>query len=174
MIWDRFIRLFHWSTALLFLANFWVLEAGDDAHEWVGYVLAALLLARIVWGFIGPQNARFADFWPHKAALRDNLQRFAEYQQAHRNNSHHSPLAGLMVLFLLFGLVLTSVSGWMQELDAFWGEDWVQNLHAWSANTVMAAVVIHVLAVLVIQLRYRVPLVRDMLIARKRASDSAP
>ena len=68
-----------------------------------------------------------------------------------------------MVLFLLITMTITAVSGWMQELDAFWGEDWVQNLHAWSADAVMIAVVIHVSAVLIIQYRYKVSLVKRML-----------
>lgn len=162
MVWDRFIRIFHWSTAALFLANFWWLEAGEDAHEWAGYTLAALLLARLIWGFIGPTNARFSDFLPTPARLRHNIEHFAQHQLRHRDDSRHSPLGGLMVLFLLGGLLVTAVSGWMQELDAFWGEDWVQNLHVWSANAVMVAVVVHVAAVLVIQHKYRVALLRGM------------
>ncbi|WP_369856737.1 cytochrome b/b6 domain-containing protein [Candidatus Thalassolituus haligoni] len=163
MIWDRFIRLFHWSVAVLFLANFWWLDDGDDAHEWAGYTLLALLLARLIWGFVGPTNARFSDFLPTPARLCDNWQRFGEYQRQHRHNSRHSPVGGLMVLLLLLMLTVTGVSGWMQELDAFWGEDWVQNLHRWAANSVMAMVVIHVVAVLLIQWRYRVPLLQGML-----------
>jgi cytochrome b len=162
MVWDRFIRIFHWSTAALFLANFWWLEAGEDAHEWVGYALAALLSGRLIWGFIGPTNARFADFWPTPARLRYNVEHFGQQQMCHRDERRHSPLGGLMVLFLLAGLLVTAVSGWMQELDVFWGEDWVQNLHAWSANAVMVAVVVHVSAVLVIQHRYGVALLRGM------------
>jgi len=68
-----------------------------------------------------------------------------------------------MVLFLLFTLLITAVSGWMQTLDAFWGEDWVQNLHAWSADAAMIAVVVHVSAVLIIQYRYKVPLIKHMI-----------
>lgn len=163
MIWDRFIRLFHWSVAGLFLLNFWVLEAGDPPHEWAGYAIAALVLARIGWGFYGPATARFAGFFPTPARLRDTLRNFRARCREHRG---HNALGGLMVLFLLAGLLLTAVSGWMQGLDAFWGEDWVENLHEWTANTLMAAVVVHVSAVLIIQYRFGVPLIRAMIRGR--------
>jgi cytochrome b len=163
MIWDRFVRLFHWSVAALFLLNFWVLEAGDPPHEWAGYAIAGLVVARIGWGFCGPANARFASFFPTPARLRDTLQNFSARCRDHRG---HNPLGGLMILLLLAGLLLTAVSGWMQGLDAFWGEDWVENLHEWTADTLMVAVVVHISAVLIIQTRFRVPLIRAMIRGR--------
>lgn len=161
--WDLGIRLGHWSMATIFLLNYWWLEEGEDLHEWAGYALFAILVIRFIRGFIGPENARFRDFFPTPKRLLNNLRNFKAEQLSHQENSHHSAIGGLMVLFLLITMTITAVSGWMQELDAFWGEDWVQNLHAWSADAVMIAVVIHVSAVLIIQYRYKVSLVKRML-----------
>ncbi|MGB1091935.1 MAG: cytochrome b/b6 domain-containing protein, partial [Oceanobacter sp.] len=82
------------------------------------------------------------------------------------HEARHTPLAGVMVIGLWFGLLVVGFSGWLQETDQFWGEEWVQLLHEWSANLVMAAVVVHVSAVLIIQHKYRLPLVRNMLTGR--------
>lgn len=163
MVWDRFVRIFHWLVALGFLLNYWLLEGGDQPHVWVGYGVAALVLARVVWGFCGPDNARFASFWPTFTRVRYCLQHFAAECRQHRG---HNAVAGLMVIFLLTGLILTAVSGWMQTLDRFWGEEWVEWLHEMSAWLVMAAVVVHVGAVVLIQWLFKVPLIRAMVVGK--------
>lgn len=160
MIWDRFVRLHHWLLACLFLANYWWLEAGESAHEWAGYIIVGLVSCRVVWGFIGPYRARFSSFLPTPNRLRHNLRHFAEIARQHEG---HSPIAGVMILFLLSGVLITAVSGWMQELDRFWGEDWVQNLHEWSADALMLAAAIHIIAVITLQYRYKTPLIRAMI-----------
>ena len=72
-VWDHFVRVFHWSVAAAFLLDFWVLEEGDPPHEWVGYFLGVLLVLRIIWGFIGPHNARFINFFPTPGRIRGFL-----------------------------------------------------------------------------------------------------
>ena len=79
-IWDRFVRLFHWSVAGAFLLDFWVFEEGDPPHEWVGYFLGGLLALRIIWGFIGPHNARFSSFFPTPTRVKKHL---ADLQEGH-------------------------------------------------------------------------------------------
>jgi len=118
-------------------------------------------------GFIGPENARFRSFFPTPKRVLNNLKNFKTEQLSPQTHSHHSALGSLMVMFLLITMTITAVSGWMQGLDAFWGEDWVQNLHAWSADTVMIAVVFHVSAVLIIQYQYKVPLIKRMISGTK-------
>jgi len=159
MLWDRFIRLFHWSTASIFITNYFLLEGGSDTHEWAGYAALALLTARVLWGFIGPMPARFASFFPTRGRLTYAWKNFGRLCKNYRG---HNAIGALMVLFLLTTLALTGITGWMQELDYFWGEDWLQTLHETLATTVLCAVVIHVSAVLTIQIRYRTPLIQGM------------
>jgi cytochrome b len=71
-VWDLPTRVFHWLLAALvvfsWLTGQW---GGSDWREWhyrSGYVLLALLLFRIAWGFIGPRYARFASFPPNPLA----------------------------------------------------------------------------------------------------------
>lgn len=163
MIWDPLVRVTHWLIAALFLCNFWLLEAGEDWHEWTGYLLLGVLLVRLVWGFSGPKNARFSDFFPTLERLSQAKTHWVDDLKSHQG---HSAIAGLMILFLWSGLLLCGVSGWLQETDAFWGEDWVELLHYWSANLVMAAVAVHVSVVVFLQWKYRVALVRSMIRGR--------
>jgi cytochrome b len=166
IIWDGFVRLFHWSVASLFLLDFWVLEDGDPPHEWAGYALGALVLMRIIWGFIGPGNARFSSFFPTPKRIAAH---WRELKTGEIDpNVGHNPFGGAMVIFLLSLLVLVTLSGWMQTLDAFWGEEWVQQLHEISADITMIAVVIHVSAVVLMQILTQIPLIQTMVTGRRQ------
>lgn len=165
VIWDRFIRFFHWSLALSFLLNFWVLEAGDPPHEWVGYFIGLLLIARLVWGFIGSPNARFSQFFPTPSRLKQHIQhmRLKQYDP----QEGHNPIGALMIFTLLLSLIVVSLSGWMQTWDMFWGEDWVETVHETSANLIMILVVLHVSAVLIMQHISKISLIKTMLTGKR-------
>ena len=159
MVWDRFVRFFHWSLASGIVLNYWVLEAGDDPHEWLGYGLAALVGARIVWGFRGPANARFCHFVVGPRRVLHSLKHFAE---DYREHTGHSPLAGWMILFMFTCVIGLAVTGWMQGLDAFWGDETLEVTHEWMGNALIGAAGLHVAAVLWIQRRYKVPLIQSI------------
>lgn len=168
VIWDGFVRMFHWSVASLFLLDFWVLEDGDPPHEWAGYVLGALVLLRIIWGFVGPKNARFSSFLPTPKSIAAHLHELKTGQFDRR--AGHNPIGGAMVLLLLGLLVIVTISGWMLTLDQFWGEDWVEELHEISANITMIAVVFHVSGVVLMQVWTKIPLIQTMVTGRRRIS----
>lgn len=161
-VWDLPTRIFHWATATLFLLNYWALEAGEEPHEWVGYALTVLLFLRIIWGFIGSANARFVNFWPTPARLRHHREQLKT--RSFDSAEGHNPLGAIMILLMLLLLALTALSGWMQGLDRFWGEDWVEELHEISANTLMIAVAIHVTAVVVMSRISGLRLIRTMIL----------
>lgn len=163
-VWSLPVRLFHCLNAALFLAAYWWLEGGGRWHEWAGYGVLALVFARIGLGLFGQGQERFAAFWPTPARLARYLRAFPA---GHAEWPGHNPLGALMILFLLLMLVVTAVSGWLQDTDAFWGEEWVQRLHEWSADAVMVAVVVHVLAVLLMQRLTGVALLRAMVTGRR-------
>jgi cytochrome b len=165
-VWDPLVRIFHWSTAALFLSNYWLLAGGETPHKWVGYVLAALLAIRVIWGFFGSRTARFASFWPTPTRLRRHWQQWRTRQFDAAEG--HNPVGALMILLLLLLLAFTAVSGWMQGLDRFWGEDWVQELHEYAADALMIAVAVHVTAVIAVSRFTGLHLIRTMITGRRR------
>lgn len=160
MLWGRFVRVFHWSFAAGILLNYWLLEGGEEPHEWLGYALIVLVLSRVTWGWVGPSRALFSNFVVSPRRILRSLRNPA---YDYRKHEGHSPLGGWMTLFMLALALSVGVSGWMQELDLFWGVGWVQAVHEYSSDTLIGAAAVHVIAVLWIQRRYKLPLVQSML-----------
>lgn len=165
-VWDRFVRFFHWSLVGCVAANLLLLEEGDPPHRWAGYLAAALVLARIVWGFVGSRHARFADFFPTPSRLAGHWRQL----RAGQDDPHpgHNPLGALMMLALM-GLVLAlGGTGYLMGTDAYWGEEWLEELHEGLANVLMACAGLHVLGALLMSRRSRVNLVRAMVTGVKQ------
>jgi cytochrome b len=62
IVWDLFIRIFHWSLLVLFFLAFLTAEDKGPLHWYVGYTVLGLVVIRIIWGFIGTKHALFGDF----------------------------------------------------------------------------------------------------------------
>ena len=165
-VWDPFVRLFHWSLVSCVLLNQFVLEEGEAPHEWAGYLASALVLARVVWGFVGSRHARFADFFPTPRRL---ARHFAALRQGqHPQYAGHNPLGALMMLALMAIVLALGLTGWMQTTDAYFGEEWLQELHEWLANGLLVAAGLHAAAAIVLGRIERVNLVRAMVTGVKR------
>lgn len=165
-VWDPFVRLFHWSLVAAVLLDQFVLEEGETAHRWVGYAAAALVLARIGWGFIGSPPARWSTFFPTPSRVaRHLLELTAGRVMPYRS---HSPIGALMMLVLMSLVLGLALTGWMQGLDAFWGDEWLQELHEWLANGLIVLAGLHAAAALVLGRLEGIDLVRAMVTGVKR------
>jgi len=163
-VWDGFVRLTHWAVAGIVLWN--LFGPTDSTHRVLGYVAAGLVVARIVWGFVGSRHARFSAWWPTRSHLVDYLRSLARARPIHHVS--HNPLGGLMALLLWFLILALALSGWIMRLDAFWGEDWPQEIHAWLAIVVEVCVCVHVAAAVLMSVWTRENLVRAMVTGNKR------
>lgn len=108
-VWDPLVRVFHWLLVAAFLVSYLTEGEPEWLHVWSGYLIVALLVIRVVWGFVGGRHARFSDFVrsPRVIAryLSDNLRGRSDYYLG------HNPLGGAMVLALMLWLLLTSGAG---------------------------------------------------------------
>lgn len=159
-VWDRFVRVFHWSLVSCVLLNYFVIDDGENLHQWVGYAASALVAARIVWGFVGSRYARFSDFFPTPTRLRDHLKALrAGHVEFHAG---HNPLGALMMLALMATVLGLGLTGFLQGTDAFWGEEWLQEVHELLASGLIALAGLHAAAALVMGRLERVKLIRAM------------
>lgn len=168
-VWDRVVRVFHWSLVLAFFGAYFSTESIGWLHKSFGYTTVALVAVRLVWGLVGSEHARFANFTPGPRRLVSYL--LAVAQQREPRHLGHNPAGSVMILFLLGMVALIGTTGWMLTLDAFWGNGTVENLHVLAVDVTLVAIVIHVSANLYASARHRENLVLSMVTGRKRALD---
>jgi cytochrome b len=168
-VWDPFVRLFHWSLVACVALDSFLLDGGDAPHHWAGYAAAALVAARIVWGFVGSRYARFSQFFPTTARIRGHL---AALRGGHAAASPgHNALGAVMMLALMAVVLALAVTGWMQGLDRYFGEEWLMNLHAQLANAMVALAVVHVAAAIIMSAWERTNLIGAMITGWKQLPD---
>jgi cytochrome b len=159
-VWDAPVRIFHWSLVACVLLDFFVLDDGDAIHRWIGYAAAGLVAWRVLWGFIGSEHARFVDFLPTPARLREHLRALRHGRAA--PSVGHNPIGALMMLALMACVALLGASGWLMTTDAFWGEDWLENVHEAIAQTLILLAGVHAAAAVVMGRIERTRLVKAM------------
>lgn len=159
-VWDPFVRIFHWSLLAGFAANALVVDDDGKLHQWIGYGIVGLVLARITWGLIGTRYARFASFPP---SLSGAVGQMREALTGERHiHVGHTPLGALMIYNLLATLLVVGLSGWLMTTDAFWGVEWPEELHEVAVAWAEISVVLHIAAVFFESWRTRVNLPRAM------------
>ncbi len=165
-VWDPFVRVFHWALVSTCVVAYATGDELERVHVAAGYAIAGLLAARIIWGFVGPRRARFANFVrpPREvlAYLRDvAMLRAPRY-------IGHNPAGGAMIVALLVALAATCVTGFMMTTDAYWGSKLVEQVHGFLANLTVGLVVAHILGVLIASFEHRENLVAAIITGRKR------
>ncbi len=165
-VWDPLVRLFHWSLVVAVGIDLF-LEDGTDLHDAAGYVVLGLVAFRLIWGFVGPRHARFADFVRGPGAVLSYLGDLARRRA--RPYLGHNPAGGAMIVLLLADLALASGSGALLGTDAFRRVEWVETVHAISGNLLFILVPLHLLGVLVGSIADSENLLAAMLTGRKRA-----
>jgi cytochrome b len=160
LVWDWPLRAFHWLLVITIAIAFLSSEEDSALNQWhvlSGWVAGLLLVFRLVWGFAGGEHSRFSNFIRPSAIARH----ISELRMARVHPSlGHNPLGALAVVVLL-GLIAVTV--WTGAFGGQGGED----LHEIVAWTLLAAVAIHVIAVIAMSLLQRENLVRAMVTGRK-------
>jgi len=199
-VWDPLVRIGHWTLVAAFATAY--VTAGDalEMHEWAGYVVAAYLIVRVIWGIVGADHARFTDFFYGPRRVITYLSDMIRHRA--RRYLGHSPAGGAMVFALLIMLAGTTVTG-MAELASSYGEgplsgliqqrsehlqaqassdaavqtggeepeSALQELHELFANVTLVLILFHVAGVVVASILHRENLVLGMVTGRKASHD---
>jgi cytochrome b len=156
-VWDASIRLFHWLVVALVAAAYatWRLN-WMVWHGWIGDLLLALLLFRLLWGFFGGETSRFSHFLTSPRIAFQHL-KYALLREPDRQVGHN-PAGGWMVLILLALLLAETLTGIyvandIADVGPLTGivpaavANAIDSSHAILWDVLLAAIVLHVLAI---------------------------
>ncbi len=184
LVWDLPTRLFHWSVVALVAAAYvtWRLN-WMGWHAWTGDALLALVLWRVLWGFVGSDSARFSRFLASPAAAVRHLAHV--FRREPDREAGHNPAGGWMVLLLLallLGQTLTGIYvdndvadvGPLTEMMPAPFDNAMTALHGLFWDALLVAVALHVLAILVYAVAKRHNLLLPMITGRKTLPATVP
>ncbi len=194
--WDPLLRLTHWGIAAVVLANYALTKEGGSVHIALGWAGLGLLALRLIWGFVGPTEARFSSFPLSLRAGMRHLVGLARGQARHYPS--HNPASAMMAYALWAclavligsGLVMTGATPMKQAAleAAVAAGDWsvlveegededtdesplgeaMEEVHEVAANLILFLAFLHVAGVVVESRVMGRNLVRPMLLAKRR------
>lgn len=182
-VWPIYTRIIHWLIAFSFTFAF-IFSLNENLlnlHVAVGIIFGLMLVYRILWGFIGPQYARFSTF---KLSLAKLKFYFVEKVQNRWREipAGHNPASSWYTLIVLSGGSVISITGLLlygiQEGKGYLGflnethymhMDILFDLHAYSAYLLLAWVIIHISGVLLEQFYHKTNMVFAMITGYKKA-----
>ncbi len=195
-VWDIGVRVFHWLLVAAFTIAYFSGEEESAVHVYAGYIVAGLILFRVVWGLIGSRHARFSDFLYGPRKVFSYVRSLAGGAPQHFVG--HNPAGGWLICLMLISLGVVTISGLKvyglegygplaaseQPAVGFEGaaaaeeegnggeaaEEYWEEIHEAAANSTLFLVFVHISGVLVSSLLHRENLVKAMITGRKRES----
>ena len=161
------MRLLHWMLVAAVAAAWLTSSRIGPAHEYFGLATAAIVLARLAWGFTGNRHARFAQFVRPAAPVLRYLREVLGGRAA--RHLGHNPLGGWMVVALLSCVGWLALTGWVATTDLLWGYAWPVQLHAALAWLLAGLIALHIAGVLFTSWHQRENLVAAMVTGDKAA-----
>ncbi|WP_296990093.1 cytochrome b/b6 domain-containing protein [Thalassospira sp. UBA1131] len=181
-LWDFPVRLFHWALVVAIVTAWWTnRQVMIDIHAIAGYSVLALVIFRIIWGFVGSSNARFADFLTGPRHVIGYLGKLPKGSTSELTYTGHNPAGGWMVLVMILLVGVQAVSGLFASEDTFLffdgplvayvSSDFASTMnwiHHTNINLIYAAVGLHVFAALFYLVVKRENLIRAIVIGTRR------
>jgi cytochrome b len=183
-IWDLPTRLFHWTLVVLIFTS-WLTARMDwmRLHVLSGLSILALLLFRLVWGFVGSDSARFARFLQSPLAAIRHLLHL--YRREPDTETGHNAAGGWMVMFMLAVLAVQVGTGLCSNDDVLTEgplaqtvgkdrSDWLTHIHHVNFTLIEIVIVLHVLAIITYRVLKGHNLLLPMITGKKRLPGATP
>ena len=168
-VWGLWIRVVHWAVAAIVVVDLLNDAGANPWHRNLGYAAAALVALRLGVGAVLKGHANPVVMV--RAAMRAPSYARAVVTGRSRPFVGHNPL-GALLSFTIWTLVLfLAVTGWMTQLDRFWGEERLHDLHAAAAYALGVCAAVHVLGVFRASRIYGRNVATSMITGRKRLAD---
>lgn len=169
LIWDIPTRIFHWLLVFGFVAAaFLAFVFGEHSplfpyHALVGFILGAMVVLRVIWGFVGTRYARFPSFlFSPGAVFNYATEVLRGVGVPHVGHNPGSAYAIFAMLFMMLGLPLSGIM-MGQGGEAF------EEVHEFLAYAMILVVVVHILGVVLHTIRHKENITASMVHGRKAA-----
>ena len=187
LVWDLPLRLFHGALALSLVGSWVTAKAGFDwteTHFLFGYTALGLISFRLIWGLLGTTHARFHNFLTGpKSVLRAFGQLKKKTQPGEISHVGHGPLGGWASVVLLALAMTQAVSGLFISDDIFYAgpynsavsdslADYLGWLHHTNFDILLAAVALHLVAIIWYLLGKNENLIKPMITGKKNIGPS--
>lgn len=175
--WDPLVRVFHWGLVLFFIVAFATEDDWLNLHSLAGYAVMFLIGFRLLWGIVGPRQARFVSFVKPPRAVLAHFRDMMALRATHYLG--HNPVAAVMIIALLLSLSLACFTGLVViagegqgplagSLFANWDGEWMKESHEFFANFTLLLVIAHVSGVILSSMLEGENLARAMITGRKK------
>ncbi len=173
-VWDGPLRTFHWLLASLIVVMLASAKLENfDVHIATGKILVILLLARIVWGFVGSSNARLSALVFKPGDYINYISRLPLRKPSY--SLAHSPIGALAVIAILVtvsvqltsGLFAADVDGLLEGPFAYYVtyelSRFASDIHVTNVKWLIALIVLHIIANLFYYFYKRDNLIKPMI-----------
>lgn len=180
-VWDVFIRLSHITYILLLPLLYWTASQGMmDIHQYLGISLLVVVILRIIWGFFGSKNGRFSSFLVSPATVFRYA--FSLFERDSKPYVNHNPMGAYMVVIMLLLLLIQASLGLFGTDDIIFEGPLaflisyelsvtLTGWHHWLFDFILAAIGLHIAAVLWYQLYKKQALIQAMIHGKKPKND---
>lgn len=179
-VWDLPLRIFHWLLVALVVAATISAQLGGNALDWhvrFGLATLALLIFRVLWGFIGGTHAKFSNF------IRGPRTIFAYIKGTAEKPLGHNPVGALSVIAILLVLFSQAITGLFSNDDILTEgplyalvskdtSDYLTYIHTFNQYIMYGLLALHVGAIFYYRLFKKEDLVRPMVTGRKQVHAS--
>jgi cytochrome b len=178
-VWDLPVRVCHWLLVAAFISAYVTNRLGVNYfkyHVWSGYSVIVLVSFRLLWGLVGTRHARFQNFV--RGPIHTVRYATGWLRREKQSYAGHNPLGAWMVIALLAARAAQAASGLFGNDEIFnvgplygfvtneTSLKWT-SLHRILFYWLLAAAIVHVLAVIAHRLINKESLVAAMFTGKK-------